>query len=163
MCLSSDPLSFIYSFLLLFHSIETETVTICWSGIVVKARLQFPAPSARITEIAGGGVHCTYFGYGDVPLGKGIYFQDISIKNGINFHNFGIRNGADLQDFALKYKVGYTFSKNWYKGILYQRVFLIGYTFQKIGIRKGYVFEASMAGPRPKSGQVHPPGELSKR
>ena len=33
-----------------------------------------------------------------------------------------------------------------------------GILFQKIGIRDGYVFEASMAGPRPKSGQVHPTG-----
>ena len=49
------------------------------------------------------------------------------------------------------YKVGYTFSKNWYK---------VGYTFQKIGIRNGYVFDSSMAGPRPKSGQVHPPGPI---
>ena len=40
----------------------------------------------------------------------------------------------------MKYKVGYTFSKNWYK--------------------VGYVFETSMARPRPKSGQVHPPGVL---
>ena len=37
-----------------------------------------------------------------------------------------------------------------------------GILFQKIGIRNGYVFEASMAGSRPKSGQVHPPppGEI---
>ena len=31
-----------------------------------------------------------------------------------------------------------------------------GILFQKIGIRNGHVFEASVAGPRPKSGQVHP-------
>ena len=30
--------------------------------------------------------------------------------------------------------------------------------FQRIGIRNGYVFEISMARPRPKSGQVPPPG-----
>ena len=34
-----------------------------------------------------------------------------------------------------------------------------GILFQKIGIRDVYVFEASMARPRPKSGQVHPPGQ----
>ena len=33
-----------------------------------------------------------------------------------------------------------------------------GILFQKIGIRNGYVFEASMADPQPKSGQVHPQG-----
>ena len=50
----------------------------------------------------------------------------------------------------MKYKEGYTFSKNWYK---------VGYTFsENIGIRNGYVFETLMARPRPKSGQVHPPG-----
>ena len=48
-------------------------------------------------------------------IGKGIYFPDIGIKNGINFHNFSIRNGSDFQDFGMKYRVGYTFSKNWSK------------------------------------------------
>ena len=96
----------------------------------------------------GGALHI--FWLPGHAIGKGIYFQDIGIKNGINFHNFGIRNGTDLQDFAMKYKVGYTFSQNWYisSGIL----------FQKIGIRNGYVLETSMAGPRPTSSQVHPPG-----
>ena len=46
-------------------------------------------------------------------IGKGIYFPDIGIKNGINFHNFGVRNSTDFHDFGMKYKVGYTFSKNW--------------------------------------------------
>ena len=32
-----------------------------------------------------------------------------------------------------------------------------GIHFGKIGIRNGYVFETSMARPRPKSGQVPPP------
>ena len=32
----------------------------------------------------------------------------------------------------------------------------LGILFQKIGTRKGYVFEASMARPQPKSGLVHP-------
>ena len=32
-----------------------------------------------------------------------------------------------------------------------------GIHFGKIGIRSGYVFETSMARPRPKSGQVPPP------
>ena len=35
-----------------------------------------------------------------------------------------------------------------------------GILFPKIGIRNGYVFEGSMAGPRPKSGQVHPLGKI---
>ena len=48
-------------------------------------------------------------------IGKGIYFPEIGIKNGINFHYFRIRNGTEFQDFGIKYKVGYTFSKNWYK------------------------------------------------
>ena len=36
-----------------------------------------------------------------------------------------------------------------------------GILFQKSGIRNGYVVEASMARPRPKFGQVHPPGSLT--
>ena len=32
-----------------------------------------------------------------------------------------------------------------------------GIHFGKIGIRNGYVFETSMARPRPKAGQVPPP------
>ena len=83
-------------------------------------------------------------------IGKGIDFPDIGIKNGINFHNFSVRNGTDFQDLGMKCSVGYAFSKNWYK----ERILL----FQKIGIRNGYVFEASMVRLRPKSGQVHPPG-----
>ena len=67
-------------------------------------------------------------------IGKGIYFPDI---NGINFHNFGIRNGTYFQDFYMKY-------------------IRSDILFQKIGIRNGYVFEATVARPRPKSGQVHP-------
>ena len=44
----------------------------------------------------------------------------------------------------MKYKVGYTFSKIGIRS---------GILFQNIGIiRNGYVFEASMARPRPKSG-----------
>ena len=35
-----------------------------------------------------------------------------------------------------------------------------GIHFGKIGVRNGYVFETSMARPRPKSGQVPPPGSL---
>ena len=49
---------------------------------------------------------------------KSINFPDIGIKNGINFHNFGIGNGTDFQDFGMKYKVRYTFSKNWYKELV---------------------------------------------
>ena len=69
-------------------------------------------------------------------MGKGIDFPDICIKSGINFQNFGIRNGTDFLDFGMKHKVGYD--------------------FQKFDIRNGYVFEALMARPRPKSSQVHP-------
>ena len=36
-----------------------------------------------------------------------------------------------------------------------------GIHFGKFGIRNGYVFEASMARPRPKSGQVPPGGPTS--
>ena len=70
------------------------------------------------------GLHYTYFGYGDVPLGRVSIFKIMVLRteNGINFHNFGVRNGTDLQDFAMKYKFRYTFSKNWYK---------FGYTFSK--------------------------------
>ena len=71
-------------------------------------------------------------------IGKGIYFPDIGIKNGINFHNFGMRNGTYFQDFYMKY-------------------IRSDILFRKIGVRNGYVFEASMACPQPKSGQVHPP------
>ena len=35
-----------------------------------------------------------------------------------------------------------------------------GIYFGKIGIRNGYVFEGSMARPRPKSGQVPPPSGM---
>ena len=58
----------------------------------------------------GGALHI--FWVRGRAIGKGIDFPDISIKNGINFHTFGIRNGTDFQGFGMKYKVGYTFSKN---------------------------------------------------
>ena len=58
----------------------------------------------------GGALH-TFWVRGRA-IGKGIDFPDIGIKNGINFHNFGIRNGTDFQGFDMKYKEGYTFSKN---------------------------------------------------
>ena len=76
--------------------------------------------------------------YSELGAGALHIFPDTGIKNGINFHNFGARNGTDFQDFGMKYKVGYT--------------------FQNIDIRNGHEFEASMARPRQKSGQVHPPG-----
>ena len=73
----------------------------------------------------------TYISGTGRAIGKGIYFPNIGIKNGINFHNFGIRNnGTKFQDFAMKYKVGYTFSKI---GIS------VGTLFPKIGIRNRYV------------------------
>ena len=82
-------------------------------------------------------------------IGKGIYFPDIGIKNGINFHNFGIRNGTYFQDLYMKYISS---------DILFRKIGIrSGILFQKIGKRNGYFFEASMARPRPKSGQVHPP------
>ena len=62
----------------------------------------------------GGALHI--FRVRGRAIGNVIDFPDIGIKNGINFHNFGIRNGTYFQGFCMKYvKVGYTFSKNWYK------------------------------------------------
>ena len=61
------------------------------------------------------------------------------------------------------YKERYHFSQFWYKKrylfsrFLYE-IYKVGYTISKNCIRNGYVFEVSMARPRPKSGQVHPPG-----
>ena len=48
-------------------------------------------------------------------IGEGIYFPDNGIKNGINVHNFGIRNGTDFHNFSMICKIGYIFSKIWYK------------------------------------------------
>ena len=45
------------------------------------------------------------------------------------------------------YEVWYGISENWHK---------VGYTLSKIGLMNGYDFEASMARPRSKCGQVHP-------
>ena len=105
----------------------------------------------QIQQIVGGGA-LHIFRLWERAIGKGIYFPAIGIKNGINFHNFGIRNGTDLQDFYLKYIRS---------DILFRKIGIrSGILFQTIGIRNkrnGYVFEASMACPRPKSGQVHPP------
>ena len=53
----------------------------------------------------------------------------------INCHNFGIRNGTYFQDFYMKY-------------------IRSDIPFRKIGIRSGI---------RPKSGQVHPPGQEPRR
>ena len=94
------------------------------------------------TETLEGALHMVWVR--GLATGKGIYFLGIGTKNGINFHIFGITNGSDCQDFGMNYKVGYAFRK-------------VG--FQKIGTRNGYVFEASMAGPRPKSGRMHLPGQ----
>ena len=62
-----------------------------------------------------------------------------------------------MQDFWYKYKVGYTFR-------------IIGIHFLKIRIKSGILFrrvgkervcfEALIARPRPKSGQVHPSGKF---
>ena len=84
-----------------------------------------------------GGGYYAYVGYGNVPLGRGIDFHDFGIRNGIDFHNF--RNW---------YRVGYAIGKISIKS---------GIHFGKIGIRNGYVFDTSMARPRPKSGHVPPP------
>ena len=59
-----------------------------------------------------------------------------AIGKGIDFHDFGIRNGINFRNFAIG--IG------------------SGMHFWKIGIRNGYVFETSMARPRPKSDQVPP-------
>ena len=46
-------------------------------------------------------------------------------------------------------------------GIYFRKIGIkSGIHFGKIGSRNGYVFETSMARPRPKSGQVPPPGLL---
>ena len=60
----------------------------------------------------GGALHI--FRVRGRAFGKGIDFPDIGIKNGINFQHFGTRNGIPIfEDFGMKYKVGYTLSKNW--------------------------------------------------
>ena len=97
-------------------------------------------------------MHCILFGYGEVPsgFGKGIDFplMHIGVRNDNDFHNFVMMNGTAFKDFGIKQKVSYTFSKNWYK---------VGYpSSEKNGIRNGYLFEASMARPRPKFAQVYP-------
>ena len=71
------------------------------------------------------GVHYICFGYGDVPSG-GYQFSLYWRKERYRFHNFGIRNGTNFRDFVMKYKVGYSFLKNWYK---------VTYTLWKIGIK----------------------------
>ena len=63
------------------------------------------------------------------------------------------------------FKERYLFSRFFYEicrrsDILFRKIGIrSGVLFQKIGIRNGCVFEASMARPRPKSGQVHPRGQ----
>ena len=51
---------------------------------------------------------------------EGYLFSRYWYKERYQFSQFGVRNGTDLQDFAMKYEVGYTFSKNLHK---------FGYTF----------------------------------
>ena len=75
------------------------------------------------------------------------------MSKGIDFYNFGIRNGTNFQDSSVRFKVLVYFIRK--IGIS------SGIPFPKSDIRNGYVFEASMARPRPKSGQVHPPGPRS--
>ena len=58
-----------------------------------------------------------------------------------------MKKGTDFHNFGIKYNVGYTSMEK--IGIR------SGIYFQNIDIRNGYFFEASMAHPRPKSGQVH--------
>ena len=90
----------------------------------------------------GGGVLYIFWVRGRA-IGKGIDFHDFGIRNGIEFHDFGIRNGINFRNFAIG--IG------------------SGMHFRKIGIRNGYVFETSMARPRPKSGQVPPPPGMEHR
>ena len=94
----------------------------------------------------GGALHI--FGYGDVPSGSIIDFIDFGVRNGMDFHNFGIRNGTDFQNICIKSKVRYTLRKVDVRS---------GVLFRNIGLGNGYSFEASMARPRPKCGQVNPP------
>ena len=80
--------------------------------------------AGRLTSISWGGALHIFWESGSA-IGKGIYFPDIGIKDCINFHKFGrpsLRNGTNFEDFGMKYKVRYTFSKNWYK---------VGYAFSK--------------------------------
>ena len=89
------------------------------------------------SEVVTQGVHYIYFGYGDVPSGRVSVFQNW-YKERYQFSQFWYKELYLFSRFLDEiYKVGYTFTKNWYK--------------------VGYVFAASMARPRPKSGQVHPP------
>ena len=105
--------------------------------------------------------------------------------NGIDFNDFRVRNilifmifvnGIDA--FSENWfkvgciysenwlpKVGYIFLKNRIRSGVYSRRIGIksGIHFGKIGIWNGYVFEASMARPRPKSGQVPCGGERAER
>ena len=49
-------------------------------------------------------MHLIYFGYEDVPSGRGI-----------ESHDAGIRNGVDFHEFSITYKVMYPFSKIGFK------------------------------------------------
>ena len=103
--------------------------------------------------VTRGGVHYIYFGKGACHRERYL-FSRYWYKSGIHFQNFGIRNGTHFQDFYMKYIRS---------GILLRKIGIrSGILFQNIGIRNRYVFEASMARPRPKSGQVHPPGAVTE-
>ena len=112
----------------------------------------------------GGGVLCIFWVRGP------------AIGNGINFHDFGIRNGIDFHDlvqgtvsvfaiFTICIGSGLHFRKIGIKsGIYFLNIGITsGIHFGKIGIRNGYVFETSMARPRPKAGQVPPPRATSSQ
>ena len=85
-------------------------------------------------------------------------------REGYQFQRFWCRNGTDFYDLGLRNSID-AFSENWYKvgsSIYFRKIGIkSGIHFGKSGIRNGYGFEASMARPRPKPGQVPPsPGAL---
>ena len=61
------------------------------------------------------GVHYIHIWYGKVPSER-VSISATLVSNSTYFHNLGVRNGIDFQDFGMKYKLGYTSSKNWCKG-----------------------------------------------
>ena len=128
------------------------------SSYTLQDKTNYPITSgqpfySRISYVGpGGGGALRIFWVRGRATGKGIDFPHIGISNDIDFYNFRIWNGTNFQDSSVRFKVLVYFIREF--GIR------SGIPLTKIGIRNGYVFEASMARPRPKSGQVRspPPG-----